>query len=209
MVSDFSIELRSISKRYGVQWIFRDLNYSFFLGNTYAIRGYNGSGKSTLLRILSTMESPTGGQRIYILNGKNINEKKVASLLSFAAPYVDIPGHLTVKEIINFHASFKSLNVPPAVLLSELMLERQGEKRIDQLSSGQKQKIKLALAIHSNDPLLILDEPGTNLDEINYTWFVNNIQHVKDRKLIFIATNESRDLPLCDREIVIPVYQKK
>ncbi len=203
MVSHFSIELQGISKRYDLQWVFRDLSFKFDLGHTYAIRGYNGSGKSTLIRILSSMESPSSGLRKYSINNNPLQEAEVFSHLSFTAPYMRVPEYLTVLELIQFHGKFKHLNKSPVELLSELNLKSSKNKQFEKLSSGQKQKVKLALAICNSDPLLILDEPGTNLDKTNYEWFGTKINQVRKSKLICIATNENRDLDLCDRELLL------
>ena len=77
------------------------------------------------------------------------------------------------------------------------------------LSSGQKQKVKLALAICNTDPFLLLDEPGTNLDDHNYQWFKEKIKSVSDSKLICIATNEVRDLELCGQSIMLSEQHAK
>ena len=200
MTSSFSISLSGVSKRYDLEWIFRDLSYEFYLGKTYAICGYNGSGKSTLLRLLSSMESPNKGIRKYLLNGICIPADQVYAHLSFSAPYMKVPEYLTVKELVNFHSQFKEMTVDTANLLGDLNLEKSTNKQFEKLSSGQKQKIKLALAIHNTDPLLLLDEPGTNLDESNYAWFKSKLGEVKQSKLICIATNENRDLDICDEQ---------
>ena len=202
-MQDFSIHLDGVSKRYDMQWIFRDLNSAFHLGNTYAIKGYNGSGKSTLLRILSAMESPTLGKRTYLQNKVALPEDKIYSILSFSAPYMNLPSHLKVIELIHFHAQFKSMTITPDELLEDVQLVKSKNKLFETLSSGQKQKIKLALAICNTDPVLLLDEPGTNLDNYNYKWFSDKILAHKEAKLICIATNESRDLDMCNESLVI------
>jgi len=207
MTTEFSINLQDVSKRYGYDWIFRHINYTFSLGQVYAIRGHNGSGKSTLLRILSAMESPNKGQRIYRKNEELLNDRHVASNMSYAAPYMDLPGHLTVKEIIAFHASFKKMCLTEAELLTTLNLDKSKDQPIEYLSSGQQQKIKLALTIFNHDPLLLLDEPGSNLDDDNYAWFAKNLRANMSNKLICIATNERRDLDLCSAQLDIEDFK--
>lgn len=203
ILQKFSIHLESISKRYDLQWIFRDMDCAFHYGTSYAIRGHNGSGKSTLLRIISSMESPTTGVRRYIKNDEKLSEDKVYADLSFAAPYMGVPDHFTVTELINFHRKFKEMTLSTDELLSDVALEKSKNKRFALLSSGQKQKIKLALAICNTNPLLLLDEPGTNLDDDNYQWFRQKIQSFAGTKLICIATNENRDLDLCHESVVM------
>lgn len=201
MDTGFSIELAAISKRYNAQWVFKNLSYDFHFGQVHAILGYNGSGKSTLLRILSSMESPTAGERIYIRHGKQVKLEDIHSLMSFSAPYMSLPGYLTIREIIEFHGNFKKMTLGIDHILEELNLSSDRGKRFEKLSSGQKQKVKLALAIFNTDPLLLLDEPGTNLDESNYGWFKRKIEEVRSSKLICIATNENRDASLCNMKL--------
>lgn len=196
-----SIQLTGVSRRYGWQWIFRDLDATFSSGTTYAICGHNGSGKSTLLRLLSTMESPNEGSRTFMMDGNEITD--VVPYLSFSAPYMEVPDHLTVREMIDFHGRFKQLTASADDLIQDLQLEKSAHKYMHNLSSGQRQKVKLALAICNTDPLLLLDEPGTNLDESNYSWFADKIRRYQADKLICIATNESRDLVLCQETITM------
>lgn len=202
---DFIIHLEAVFKRYDVQWILKNLDARFESGNTYAIRGRNGSGKSTLLRLLSAMESPDRGKRSYHYKGEHLDESRVYAHLSFAAPYMNVPGFLTTLELLQFHGKFKEMEFDPVEILKRIDLESVARKPFAQLSSGQKQKVKLALAIYNNDPLLLLDEPGTNLDNKNYDWFAGSLRSRKQSKLIFIATNEERDLELCDNEVNLTI----
>lgn len=201
MNNSFSIKLAGLSKRYDTQWIFEDLTYEFSSGESYAILGYNGSGKSTLLRILSSMESPTSGERIYLKQDEEIKIDQVFKYMSFSAPYMNLPSYLSTRELIDFHSTFKSMTMATEHILSELALTNSDQKRFDQLSSGQKQKVKLALALFNSDPLLLLDEPGTNLDDVNYEWFTHQLELVRGTKLICIATNERRDEELCTAQL--------
>ncbi len=114
---------------------------------------------------------------------------------------MNIPDHHTVREAISFHGKFKSMTLSTDELLGEINMDEHADKSIHVLSSGQRQKIKLALAMYNNDILLLLDEPGTNLDENNYQWFANTFDQVKKSKLACIATNEERDAKLCDTAI--------
>lgn len=196
-----TIQLDGVSRRYGWQWIFRDFSANFSSGTTYAICGHNGSGKSTLLRLLSSMESPNEGKRMYLIDGKEVAD--IAPHLSFSAPYMEVPDHLTVREILSFHSRFKRITMSPEDIIADMELEHSANKYIHNLSSGQRQKIKLALAICNSDPLLLLDEPGTNLDVSNYAWFAEKIRACQAKKLICIATNESRDLALCQETITM------
>ncbi len=190
-----------------MQWIFRELHCDLKSGNIYAIRGFNGSGKSTLLRILSTMESPNEGERHYQLGNVSLPEHAVAQHLSFSAPYMSIPTHLTVYEMIEFHRAFKTMTMDTPALLADIGLRASSQKTIQNLSSGQCQKIKLALALCNDAPLLLLDEPSTNLDELNYEWFVNKMSEIDRKKLICIATNDARDVQLCNQEIQLEDFK--
>ena len=101
------IKLDNVAKRYRFEWIFRDINYEFEAGQSYAVLGSNGAGKSTFLRILSGHLSPSKGTISYFKNGSSIEKDIVYRSISYAAPYIDLIEELTLREAIRFHQKFK------------------------------------------------------------------------------------------------------
>ena len=159
------ITLSDAGKRFNREWIFRHFNYQFTSSHAYAITGPNGSGKSTLLQFIAGALMPTEGKLTYFnAMGEPISE--YYRKLSIAAPYLETIEEMTASEFFRFHSSFKPLipgiGVPD--LLERIGLLAASEKQIRYYSSGMKQRIKLGQAFFSDTPVILFDEPTTNLD---------------------------------------------
>lgn len=195
------IELESLGKRYGFQWIIRDLSVNFESHHIYGITGNNGSGKSTLIKILSGYLSPTNGKISYQVNNAAVTVEKIFQHVSLVAPYTDLINEYTLPEMVAFHTKFKPFAVPLSFKEFEdmIQLKVQNNKTLNHFSSGMKQKIQLALAILSNSPILLLDEPTSFLDANARQWFQQLLQNNRRDRLIVIASNDSYDLQLCNQ----------
>ncbi|NJK84472.1 MAG: ABC transporter ATP-binding protein [Saprospiraceae bacterium] len=189
------IQLSTVAKRYRFEWIFRNLNYTFQSGATYAVTGPNGSGKSTLMRLLSGYLSPTKGNVAFQLLEKPIPKDTVYQHVSYAAPYIDLIEEFTLKEHLALHAQFKPYQAGMTIeqLLDLLSFTKSAQKPIHFFSSGMKQRLKLVLAICSQCDLLLLDEPTTNLDRQGMDWYQQLIQQFGQDKTIIVASNLEED----------------
>ena len=205
------IKLKNIGKRYRTEWIFRGIDYTFASGKKYAILGHNGSGKSTFTRILTGHLTPTKGKIKFTLNDAKVSVEDIYKHLSLAAPYVDVIEEFTLTEAINFHQKFKSFSpgITQETILELLNLQNAENKEIRNFSSGMKQRLKLALAICSDTPLLFLDEPTTNLDKQGAQWYRDLIQNYSKGKTVIIASNVTEDFDFCDAQIEITDFKKK
>ncbi len=204
-----TIELKNAGKRYRFDWIFRGMDYSFRAGERYAVLGPNGSGKSTLLKVLSGHLTPSKGKLVFHKNGKDIEPDVVFRSISYAAPYIELIEEFTLEEALKFHAGLKPLlpGFSPARLYELLALPRSRAKEIRFFSSGMKQRVKLALAVCTDTPVLLLDEPATNLDVQGVEWYKNLIaEHAADR-LVVIASNDPHDADFCPVHINILDYK--
>lgn len=187
-----NIKLKNVCKIYNNQIIFKDLNLEFLFPESYVVLGKNGSGKSTLLKCLSGFESVSKGEIIFNYNGNNITIEEVYKHISITAPYVDLIEDFTLKEMLKFHFSFKKLiNGYSNEKVIEILNfpENDKNKKIKNFSSGQKQKIKLALNIFSDTKISLFDEPLSNLDRHNYKWYKKNIEKIIKKKLIIVCSN--------------------
>ena len=194
------IELENLSKRYGYQWIIRNLSVKMNNTLIHGITGSNGSGKSTLIKILSGYLSPSTGILSYTINNKQVSVEKVFQYVSLAAPYTDLINEYTLEEMLAFHTKFKPFKSKISYSEFEeiIQLKVAKTKTLDHYSSGMKQKIQLALAILSDNPILLLDEPTSFLDAKAKQWFQNLLLQNKEDRLVIIASNDSFDLQFCD-----------
>lgn len=193
------IQLDNLNKRYGFQWIIRNLSLTMSNDHIHGITGSNGSGKSTLIKILSGYLTPTNGNIYYNINGNPVSAEKIFQHVALAAPYTDLINEYTLPEMLAFHTKFKPFYKPVSYKEFEeiIRLKVQNTKTLNYFSSGMKQKIQLALAILSDTPVLLLDEPTAFLDIHAREWFQNLlIQNRRDR-LIIIASNDTFDLKFC------------
>ena len=190
------IDLNNISKRYTRHWIIRNLSLQLVSNEPYALLGANGSGKSTLLKIISGFLSPSKGKVNYKIDNDVIKRSDIYKHVSFAAPYVSPLKDLTIEQMLEFILQFKKLRnqISPDGFYHMLQLSIGMDSRLSELSSGQQQRVNLALAVLADTDILLLDEPGSYLDENSKKWFQNLLsEHLSDR-LTIIASNDRSDL---------------
>jgi ABC-type multidrug transport system ATPase subunit len=204
-----NIELDQVSKRYQLDWIFKNIDLTFREGQSYAVTGPNGSGKSTLMKIVSGFLSPSRGKVRFVHQNKPLNKDEVYRYLSFSAPYIDLIEEYTLKELIRFYKGLQPLanGLQTADVLKLLQLPGATNKPIKYFSSGMKQRVKLALSICSDTPALLLDEPTTNLDEQGAEWYRQLVGQFKKNRLLIVASNVAADFDFCEEHIHIPVYK--
>jgi ABC-type multidrug transport system ATPase subunit len=191
-----TISLNQLGKRYRNDWIFRNIDYTFVAGATYAILGANGSGKSTLLRIIAGMQHPNKGQLKYLFDDKKeVNPESIHEYVAYAAPGMELIEEMTLKEFLHFHFTFKKpwAKMSVAEITAGMGLERVQHKRITEYSSGMKQRVKLAQAFFSDCPLLLLDEPCSNLDAQGVALYQSWLQQYTNGRTVIIASNDSRE----------------
>lgn len=194
-----------ISKKFGQHPIFKNVNLEFENQNRYALLGSNGSGKSTLLRILATIQSPSKGIISYSNNGEIIAAENVFRCLSFCAPAMALIEEMTLSEMLTFHFSFKAilpdLDIPKIIELTGL--QNSAHKQLGDFSSGMKQRVKLAQAIFTDTPILMLDEPCSNLDAKGVQQYQSWIELFAKNKMIIVASNDEREYEFCSSIIEV------
>ncbi len=209
-----TIHLEQAGKRFNRDWIFRKVNATFVSGKTYAITGPNGSGKSTLLQVIAAGMQANEGKVKWIQNNRqgetSLQEEEVFQHIVICAPYLEVIEEMTATEFLQFHASFKPLL--PQVSITEIInligLQKAADKQIRFYSSGMKQRIKLAQAIFSDVPVLLLDEPCTNLDASGYDLYHRLIADYCRQKLIIVSSNDMQEYDFCTEILKITDYKQ-
>ncbi len=204
-----TISLSDTGKRFNRDWIFRHLSYQFSSGSSYAIVGPNGSGKSTLLQAISGALLINEGSIGYELNGQPIADEKVHRHLSFCAPYLELIEEMTATELLRFHREFKPLlpgiDIENALELAGLAPAAQ--KQIRYFSSGMKQRLKLIQCFLSDAPVLLLDEPCTNLDKEGIALYRSLLEQYSTKRLVIISSNDPVEYAHCTAQISISDYK--
>lgn len=203
------INLTNLGKRFNRDWVFRNLDFQFENGKHYAITGPNGSGKSTLLQLISGSAVYNEGKIDYLLHGKHFSADRVFQKISFAAPYLDTIEELTLTEFFLFHDKMKGWlsTVTTKEIIHLSSLENAAHKQIRYFSSGMKQRVKLAQAIFSNVPIVLLDEPLTNLDAEGVSLYHRLVEQFCKNRLLIISSNEPKEYSFCDTIIDIKAYK--
>ena len=203
------IWLSDAGKRFNRDWIFRHLSYTFIAGSSYAIVGPNGSGKSTLLQLLSGALAPSQGKIEWSNSEKSIDPDKVYEQIALCAPYLELVEEMSAMEFLNFHGRFKNFldGVSVEHMLSTVGLKDAAHKQIRYFSSGMKQRVKLAQAFFSNAPILLLDEPCTNLDEAGYQLYYQLINDYGKGRLVVVSSNDEKEFGFCGEKINVTDYK--
>lgn len=215
------IVLSGIGKRYNTEWIFRNVNYEFIMGNHYVILGGNGSGKSTLLQVIAgNIISSDGDIRYEAVSvpelraaseHKTVSPEMIYRYLGFASPYIDLFEEYTLREAADFHAQFKPFfpGITTDKFVELTQIEKASAKQLKYFSSGMKQRVRLALAILSNTPLLLLDEPASNLDKKAIDWYQELIRDYSANRIIIVCSNQQQyEYSFCNKELYIEDYKK-
>ncbi|OWY24099.1 ABC transporter ATP-binding protein [Sphingobacteriales bacterium UPWRP_1] len=193
------IELNKIGKRFRLEWIFKNVTYTFETGNAYAILGPNGSGKSTLLQIIAGCLSPSSGKIRYAVSGTETDVLSVYPFLSLAAPYLELIEEFSLLEMVQFHEKLKPFTnrLTSQQAIDRMELSHARNKQLRFFSSGMKQRVKLGLALLSDTPAVLLDEPTTNLDAKAVDWYLNLVNSNTSQRLIVVASNQPQEYGFC------------
>lgn len=204
------IKLDNIGKRYNYEWIFRKVDLQLSNENNYVILGSNGSGKSTLLQVIAGNLIASEGGIEYQASDKIISEENIFHHLSYAAPYLELFEEFTLTESIEFQANFKPFfsGLNKHQIIEILQLERSKDKQLKYYSSGMKQRVRLAMAVLADTPILLLDEPTSNLDRKAIDWYQKLVNDFSKDRLIIVASNQQEyEYPFCNKEINIEEYK--
>jgi heme exporter protein A len=179
---------------------------SFALGapGVVAVTGPNGSGKSTLLRLLAGLLRPTAGRSVVTSAGREVPPVERRTVLGFTSPELAFYEELSCLENLAFAAEARGLRdrtAPALAALERVGLGARARDRVAALSSGMTQRLRLAFALLLRPPLLLLDEPGSHLDEEGRGLVERIVDEEARTGLVVIATNESREWGLAAQRI--------
>ncbi|MDO1446169.1 ATP-binding cassette domain-containing protein [Rhodocytophaga aerolata] len=195
------IHVENLGKKFNRDWIFRNLSTSFSANQSYAITGANGSGKSTLLQTLAGILPPTEGKLTFLQNQKTITPDEFFRYLVMATPYQELIEEFTLIETVTFHTRFKPLRkgITTKEFVELIYLPKAFHKPVKFFSSGMKQRLKLGLAFYSDTPILLLDEPTSNLDKTGVTWYNQQIAQNLHNRIVIICSNQPYEYEFCKK----------
>lgn len=191
--------LDNCGKNYHRSWLFQGVNLTIPVVESgtsplrMALLGPNGAGKSTFTLMLAGQTDPTEGSISWVSSeGKILPQSMWHRHVSLASPGMELPEEFTLKEWFDFHQQIKGFQ--SGIDLGHL-LELCGftaatqTKQILTFSSGMKQRVKLCAALLGNHPLVILDEPLTNLDKAGELVYQTLISEYLGKRALIVASN--------------------
>lgn len=204
------ITLSNIAKHFGREVVFRGVTVELASGSRTAILGPNGSGKSTLLQMIGGAITPTEGSIVHLHQGRTLAQEEVYRHVAIASPYLGLYEDLSLRQTVQFHSRFKPLRqgLCPDDVAQIAYLEHALDKTVLNFSSGMKQRLKLALAILSDTPLLLLDEPASNLDAQATQWYRQLLNdHVGQRTLLVASNRLPMEHDMCGTTIDLALFK--
>jgi ABC-2 type transport system ATP-binding protein len=170
------------------------LSFTVYPGKIFGLLGPNGAGKTTTIRTILNIIQPTSGEIIF--DSKPVTYEYY-NIIGYLPEERGLYKRSKVIDVLIYFAALKNVSKKNALALAELWLKRLNilqlrDKKIEQLSKGNQQKVQLIAAIIHNPRLLILDEPFAGFDPINQ-------QEVKD--LILSLLSEGKTIILSTHQL--------
>ncbi|HKB69528.1 MAG TPA: ABC transporter ATP-binding protein [Thermoanaerobaculia bacterium] len=197
-------EATKLAKAFDGPPIFRDVSLEAERG-LVAVTGRNGSGKSTLLKIFAGLMRPSRGSVAIWRDGAKLPENDRAHEIGFASPELEFIDELTATE--NLSLLSRAAGRPAAArgigeLLDAFGLARPAHgRRVGEFSSGMKQRVRLAFSLLLDPPVLLWDEPYSNLDTHGIDAARTIMNARRETGLVILATNDRRDIEDADDEV--------
>ena len=157
------LQVEKMSLRYGTQDIINEVSFSIPQGKIVGLLGPNGAGKSSIIKVLAGLVYPKGGTMIF----QNKERSKFSELKNHCGYLINSPAYypyLSARQNLNIISKLSKSEDSIDDLLKKVGLDYTGNKKVNQFSSGMKQRLAIAQALLGNPELLILDEPFNGLD---------------------------------------------
>ncbi len=209
--AQIQLTAQGLGQQFGRLVLFRQMEFALHAGTSVAVTGANGSGKSTLLRILLGLLTPTVGTVQLQVDAEAVPRAERVQHMGLVAPYLGVYDALSARENLSFLATARRVpdaDTRIAAVLDRVGLTNRANDAVGTYSSGMRQRVKVAAALLHRPPILILDEPSTNLDAPGRS-MVRALQeeHVAQGGLLIVATNHASEAATCDRTVAIGTYQ--
>ena len=207
------IDVENVSFAYGEEQILSDVSLSVKKGEILGIHGRSGSGKSTLLKLLMRFYDPKSGS--IKINGEtlpNINTRSLRDNMAYITQQTYIFNEtieenirlarrdVTLEEIME---AAKKASIHDFILSLPEGYQTKITELGGNLSDGEKQRIGIARAFLHNAPIILLDEPTSNLDSLNEAMILKSLLNVKAEKLIILVSHRQSTMAICDQVIGI------
>jgi heme exporter protein A len=199
-----AVTARALAHRYAPGRGLDAVDFAIASPGVVAVTGANGAGKSTLLRILAGLLRPSAGEVTVTLESRVRAAAERRGRVGYASPDLHFYEEFTALENLVFAAEAHGLpaaRIVAAAALERVALAARAEDRVAALSSGLRQRLRLAFALLHRPSLLLLDEPGSHLDDAGRALVEHIVREESRAGLVVIATNDEREWRLADQRI--------
>ncbi|MBE6061130.1 MAG: ATP-binding cassette domain-containing protein [Clostridium sulfidigenes] len=201
-----ALKVNNLAKSYGDKLVVDNLSFSIEEPGVFGLLGTNGAGKTTTIRMMLGMLKKDNGRVTW--NEKPYNSKEVTT--GYLAEERGIYSKFTVLDQLIYFGELKGMTRKEALKSIEYWLERleateYRNKRAEQLSKGNQQKIQFIAALISNPEVLILDEPLSGLDPVNTDLFKDIIkEEIARGKYIIMSSHQMSTIEeFCENLVIL------
>lgn len=189
---NFALQIDGLKKSYGDHAVLKGLKFNVIKGEIFALLGVNGAGKTTALECIESLRKVDSGS--IVVNGGMGIQLQSASL----------PAHIKPIEAVRLFAKWNKAKIDHS-MLAALGIGELTKKHYTDLSTGQKRRLHLALALISNPDIVFLDEPTAGLDVEGRISLHHHIRKLKEQgKTIILASHDMAEVEsLCDRIAIL------
>ena len=207
MVEGIKIAFADVAKRYDLRVVFRGISGEALPGEALVLTGPNGSGKSTLLAILCGLIRPTRGTIGHMRGGEEVERGDWRRHLGVVAPAMAVYEELDAMENLRFFARVRGMGQAEdrcRECLKMVGLDPGRKTVVRGFSTGMAQRLKIAQALLHDPAVLLLDEPGSNLDPAGQDWLEGHVADlVAAGKTVVLATNDRREMEWGERRVAL------
>ncbi len=158
------VVVRDLEKRYGDVHAVRGVSFEIEDGEIFGLIGPNGAGKTTTLECIVGLRAPDAGRIEMCGIDARRHPREVKQRIGATLHSTALQGRITPREALRLFGSFYRVRAEPDELLARFALTEKADAAFDTLSSGQRQRVALALAFVNSPELVFLDEPTAGLD---------------------------------------------
>ena len=205
-----AVRVDRLEKQLGPNKVLRGISFEAQSGEIFGLLGPNGAGKTTTLRIVCTLLAPDAGKVEVLGFDAHTAPEEVRRRVGVVTAEIGVYPRLTARENITYFAELSGvmdgeLDKKVSAVIDRLDMASFAGQRAESLSSGQKQKVAIARAIVHDPPVLMFDEPTSNLDVLASRDIREFMIESKERgKCVIFSTHVLHDAErLCDRVTII------
>jgi heme exporter protein A len=209
-MTNYSIHSQNLSKLFGRRLIFKEINFNWSGSGIFGISGPNGSGKSTLVKIVAGLISASSGKIVHKNSEGEIIPELLHNHIGFVSPYLVLYEEFSAWENLHIFSKIRGVSFNEKLILfylKQFLLDTRKDDLVKTYSSGMKQRLKFIFALMHSPEVLIFDEPTSNLDEEGKKVVYDIVIEEGKNKIVIIATNEVKDLELCNEVLLLEKFK--